>query len=483
LIPLRLGWAIVLAALALGGPAAAQAPPPAEDAPTFWDVVPGMHAAELPRGFADYACGTNGGPPARPLSGWMDYATCRPEAGTGLHEVQFRYDDEPEFIARAHRNDMQIAATEGTQIFIVPVIVSALFDDDGFVVGIRAVTDPRVSDEVRLRAISLQNFIKSYLDPDGWLCEMLPPGEGETAHGALFVKERCTKSLDGSELSLESHYYRKRGQRGLDLAGAPLAGQFRSDVRFEMMLAGPIPERAARLADIAAHPLQPTEAELNRERALVCPGCELAGIDLKRQNLTGANLAGANLAGANLHGAILANADLTGADLTGANLNKATLTLARLSGARLSEAMLFAAALDGADLSGADLTKAMMGEARLTRASLEGARVVAVDLTRARLSEANLRDAALGGTWLTEAQMVRANLSGANLLQAIVANAVLTEADLSGAVIHGADFFGADLRRANLAGADFTGSRLQSALLTGANREGAVFTDVFGMPR
>ncbi len=53
-----------------------------------------------------------------------------------------------------------------------------------------------------------------------------------------------------------------------------------------------------------------------------CPGCNLAGVSLKRRNLAGANLAGANLAGASFHRAVLRGANLVGADLTGANLNK-----------------------------------------------------------------------------------------------------------------------------------------------------------------
>ena len=66
-----------------------------------------------------------------------------------------------------------------------------------------------------------------------------------------------------------------------------------------------------------------------------CPGCNLAGAQLKRRNLAGANLAGANLAGAVFHRAVLRGANLSGADLTGANLNKSDLLQANLSGAKL----------------------------------------------------------------------------------------------------------------------------------------------------
>ncbi|MEQ1857850.1 MAG: pentapeptide repeat-containing protein [Longimicrobiales bacterium] len=473
--------AAVAAVAAVSRFAAAQAPE-LPVVPTFWDVAPGMHALELSPDFADLACGTNGGPPSTRIGRWNDFAACPPEDQTGLHEVQFREDDEPEYIARAYNNQAAIAALEGTQIFIVPVIISALFDDDGFVVGTRAVTDPRVAEDIRMRAISLSTYLRSRFDVEGWACEDLPREEGETGIGDLFIKERCSKTTDQYLLTIESNFYRKRGQFGINpLTNEPLAGEFRSEVRFEMMLAGPVPDREARLASLSANP-PPSEAEVNRARALDCPGCDLAGLNLKRMDLTGANLAGANLAGADLHGATLARADLTGANLTSANLNHATMTQARLGGADLTGAMLFRAALDGADFTGATLTYAKMGEVRMIRANFTNASAQAVDFSRARMSNAIFAGAVLGGSWFTDAQMARIDLTGAELIQVILVNAVMAGADLTRARIWGADLFGADLRNANLTGTDFTGSRLQSALLTGTNRDEAIFTDVVGLP-
>src|ERR1700756_4707770 len=66
-------------------------------------------------------------------------------------------------------------------------------------------------------------------------------------------------------------------------------------------------------------------AEFLAGRIKDCPGCDLAGANLKRFDLTQADLAGANLAGANLHRAQLTRVNLSGANLTGANLNKADL--------------------------------------------------------------------------------------------------------------------------------------------------------------
>jgi uncharacterized protein YjbI with pentapeptide repeats len=45
-------------------------------------------------------------------------------------------------------------------------------------------------------------------------------------------------------------------------------------------------------------------------------GCDLAGANFKRRDLSGANLAGANLKDANFHDARLTGATLAGADLT-----------------------------------------------------------------------------------------------------------------------------------------------------------------------
>ena len=60
-----------------------------------WDIQLGAKIADLPDDYVDYACGTNGGPPSTPLTGWKDYRRCRPDAN-GLREVYFRYDDELE---------------------------------------------------------------------------------------------------------------------------------------------------------------------------------------------------------------------------------------------------------------------------------------------------------------------------------------------------------------------------------------------------
>src|SRR5258707_7107694 len=96
---------------------------------TIWDLVLGapISAQPLPRQFQAFACGSNGGSPRAPLTGWADFKRC-PADADGLHEVYFEYDDEIEFIARAHDNDPEISRWAGTPEGTFPVIPHALFD-------------------------------------------------------------------------------------------------------------------------------------------------------------------------------------------------------------------------------------------------------------------------------------------------------------------------------------------------------------------
>ena len=451
---------------------------------SFWDIELGTHALELnPALFADYACGTNGGPPSRLIGGWADYATCPAEEETGLHEVQFRYDDEPEYWARAWDLRHLIATYEGTKISTISVIISALFDADGFLVGLRAATDTRVDEQERLRSIAFGAFILARFGIDQWDCVDLPEIEGETPIGTRYQKERCTQVTDTLDLAVESHYYRKPGQFGLDPRNnAPTENLFESRVWFQMLLTEPIDDPEARLAEIAANPREPTEAERNRERAMDCAGCDLAGLDLKRQDLSGANLAGADLTGANLHGAILVGADLSGATLTEANLNRTNLRQVNFTEASMRDVLLYGAIMDGADLTNADMTGAKAQEVRLTSATLDGARIVAVNLSRARLLAVSALGTDFGGTWFFDAQMTRGDFTNANFLQAILQSAVLTRANLTDANFNTADLILADLRGADLTRTDFTNARLTQARLADTNREDAFMENAFDPP-
>ena len=167
------------------------------DRPTrleVWDLQLGTQLEALPDEFVDYACGTNGGPPATPLNGWREVRRCRPEA-SGLREIYFRYDDELEYWAKANNLLPQMEQYSGTKTYGFPVTVSALIDDGGMLRGIRLVSDPRGDTQNRDEAYLLRNFLTARFGRDGWACESLPPEDGETPVDGIFVKERCRKDL------------------------------------------------------------------------------------------------------------------------------------------------------------------------------------------------------------------------------------------------------------------------------------------------
>ena len=115
-------------------------------------------------------------------------------------------------------------------------------------------------------------------------------------------------------------------------------------------------------------PLSGDEAlsQLREENA--CPGCDLSGVDLTREDLHEADLSGADLSDANLFRTDLSNAVLEGAILCEAKMLQTDLREANLRDSDLSGAKLISAKLQGADLTGANLDDASLNGARLTGA-------------------------------------------------------------------------------------------------------------------
>jgi hypothetical protein len=200
-----------------------------------WDIQLGAKVADLPDDYVDYACGTNGGPPSTPLTGWKDYRRCRPETN-GLHEVYFRYDDELEYWAKANNLAAQMEQYVGTKTYGFPINVSALISDDGVVRGIRIVTDPRDPTGDREEAYLLRNFLNARFGREGWQCEDLAAEPGETSVTGIFIKQRCEKDMDGGVHGLlTTRHLRKPGQSQYDpQSGKETTNQFESSVRFEL---------------------------------------------------------------------------------------------------------------------------------------------------------------------------------------------------------------------------------------------------------
>ncbi len=448
--------------------------------PSVWDLELGTHARLLPTDdFSDFACGTNGGPPSNTLTSWTGYNSCPPDAATGLHEVYFEYDDEAEYRGRARNLDLQVMRHEYTRVNGVPVIASALFDSDGFLVGLRLVTDPRVPVEIREKGTILGGFLAARFGEQGWTCTDLPRQAGESEYKGVFIKRQCERTATedglGVDLSLLTRSLRGKGETIIGWDQVPTEGAFESSTRFDLTLSEPLSDKAERLAAVEA--LGTSEANPDVKRALDCAGCDLRGLNLKRADLTGANLAGANLSGANLHAANLRKANLAGANLSGANLNRADLRAADLTGADLSKAMLYGGSLDGAKLTGANLNGALAGRSRFIRADLSNASMRAVDLRHGRLNDANLARVDLSNSWVSDGQLTRADLTGATLIYVRAIRTNLSNARLAGVDARGADFFGASLYNADLAGADFSYTRLLQANLWSAKLDDALFEE------
>jgi hypothetical protein len=237
--------ALIGATLALGLAARAAEPPRA----TVWDLVLGAPAAAQPpaAAFRRLACGGNGGPPLRALAGWSDVMRCAPEP-SGLREVAVEYDDEAEYVARARGELDRLPRVAGTTELAFPVVVSGLFDAAGILKAIRLVSDPRPDyrpdqgdAELRGRrdAYKLASFLAARfaIEPQRD-CVAEPPAPGESAVGAVFVKQRCEKRADGRRITLESRYLRKAGQSDRDptLPTRLTRGQFDSETRLEIAL-------------------------------------------------------------------------------------------------------------------------------------------------------------------------------------------------------------------------------------------------------
>lgn len=466
---------LAVVGIALASAAHAQRDQDGLFSPSAWDLPLGAHALELPKdAYSDYACGTNGGPPSFLIADWTEYHRCPVEAGTGYREVYFQYDDENEYWAKAHSLDMQIILYEYTSEYEIPVIVTGLFDEHGYLIGIRMVSDPRAPTDLRERGTDLAGFLFARFGDHDWACTDLPRLEGETEFRDHYEKRRCEKKIvDEAALAvIETRNYRKAGEHAINpQTHRPTVGLFVSDTRFELFHDefAPDIDRIASLSDRA-----PTDKELLIERARDCPGCDLRGADLKRADLSRANLQGANLAGATLHGAILNRANLEGANLEGANINRAQIRRANLRGANLRSVMMFETRFNGADLTGADLTQALAGHVQMGGAKLNGATMVAMDLRNARLLNTKFAGADLTYSWLHDAVLTRSDLSGAKLIEADMWRVDLALANLSGANLQAADLIHANLRGADLTSADFSRARLTfanfwDATVTGAN--------------
>jgi hypothetical protein len=226
----RLGITAFLATCAACATAQAQPMPP-----KIWDIALGIPVSELPlNDFVDPACGTNGGPPARVLKGFAEFALCPVEPSTGLREVWFRYDDEMEYVARARRSGVLIRQYQANSLAGQPIITSFLIDDAGLVQGYRIVNDPRADAGTRIAAFDIADLFKGIAGM-GIPCTDLPPAEGERPINDVFIKEICELKTGDKVTRVESRRYYKPGQYAVDPNENRLTeNQFESSARLEV---------------------------------------------------------------------------------------------------------------------------------------------------------------------------------------------------------------------------------------------------------
>jgi len=213
---------------------------------SIWDVKLGQPVSDVPDAkVGEIACGTNGGPPGQTLKSFKDFMTCMPEP-SGLREVEFNYDDEQDYIAKALELEYKFLQG-GTSVYAHPVIVSLLVDPAGVVQGRRIVTDNRVSDSVRRTAFTLSTNFKARYSEWSLNCADIPMKEGEQPVGTQFDHERCTgQSPDGRTLiAFEASYLRKKGQRAISQETQQVnTGYFESQTRYEEVLSPYTPAAA-----------------------------------------------------------------------------------------------------------------------------------------------------------------------------------------------------------------------------------------------
>jgi hypothetical protein len=211
-------------------------------APKIWDIKLGVPVSALPlNDFVDPACGTNGGPPARVLRGFAEFAQCAVERATGLREIWFRYDDELEYIARARRSEALVKQYRANSLAGQPIITSLLIDDAGLVQGYRIVNDPRVDSGTRIAAFGLADIFKGIAGL-GLNCTDLPLADGERPIDDWYVKEVCESTKDGRVVRVEARRYYKPGQFAVDPNDNRMTENlFESSARIEVYKPGAAP--------------------------------------------------------------------------------------------------------------------------------------------------------------------------------------------------------------------------------------------------
>jgi hypothetical protein len=221
--------------LSMADHAAAQRLRP-EDVGEIRGLKLGMAAADMEENdFGEFYCGANGGAPRQRIADWTENTKCRTEP-TGLREVLVRFADHIELYARANEQENLLKRFSGTRVAGQQVLLSVLFDDAGISRGIRMITDPRAPVGERRAGHMFRFSIFQRYGEAEWKCVDLPAAEGETPVAGVWVKVDCEKQMPDKHLLIQSRFFRKAGQRDMDVVNnEPTIGQFESSTRFEIL--------------------------------------------------------------------------------------------------------------------------------------------------------------------------------------------------------------------------------------------------------
>jgi hypothetical protein len=155
----------------------------------------GMPATDLvDAGYADLACATD---TQKSLTTWQGWRDC-PADPSGFHAIKFGYDP--------------ATSREGTIVAGHPAILTLLVDDAGIVSGLRIETDPKARLYIRKKAFLFGTQAKSRYGLDGWSCTEAQPDAGEQPVGGVFVRERCSKTVQNRSIVVERSLFRKPDQ-------------------------------------------------------------------------------------------------------------------------------------------------------------------------------------------------------------------------------------------------------------------------------
>ena len=158
------------------------------------DIRIGKPVAELPsEGYVDFACASRYH--AATLSGWSDWRDC-PAGADRLHALRFGFDP--------------ATSREGTVVAGHPAILTALIDNAGTVAGLKIDTDPKARLYLRKKAFLFGPQVKARYGADGWTCTQAQPEATEQPVGGVFVKEKCTKTIDGRALAIERSLFHRQ---------------------------------------------------------------------------------------------------------------------------------------------------------------------------------------------------------------------------------------------------------------------------------